>query len=62
MGDLVFLAGTGEGEDDVISSVGIYLGNGSYVYAGRGIGYVTQNDMNRENADGKVVAARRIFN
>jgi len=61
-GDLVFLSGTGENEDSVISGVGICTGGGSYLYAGRKIGYVAVGDINRENQEGKVVAARRIFN
>ena len=61
-GDLVFLAGTGENEDTVVSGVGICTGGGSFLYAGRKIGYVAVGDVNRENQDGKVVTARRIFN
>jgi hypothetical protein len=61
-GDLVFLSGTGENESSVVSCVGICTGGGSYLYAGRKIGYVAVGDINRENQDGKVVAARRIFN
>lgn len=61
-GDLVFLAGTGENEGDAVSGVGICTGGGSYIYAGRKTGYVAVGEINRENQDGKVVAARRIFN
>lgn len=61
-GDLVFLAGTGEGEEDTITSVGIGIGGGSYIYASRKIGYVAVADINEVNPDGKIVAARRIFN
>lgn len=61
-GDLVFLAGTGEGEGDTITCVGISLGGGSYIYAGRKIGYVAVGDINEVNSEGKIVAARRIFN
>lgn len=61
-GDLVFLAGTGENEDGVINGVGICTGGGSYIYAGRKLGYVAVGDINHENQDGRVVAARRIFN
>jgi len=61
IGDLLFLAGTGEGEGDTVSCVGIYTGSGVYLYAGRKIGYVEVGDVNRENAEGVIVAARRIF-
>ncbi len=61
IGDLVFLAGTGDKSDDIVS-VGICIGGGSYIYAGRKIGYVAIGDINRENQDGIVVSARRIFN
>jgi cell wall-associated NlpC family hydrolase len=61
-GDLVFLAGTGENEGDHVTCVGICTGGGSYLYAGRKTGYVAVGDINRENQDGKVTAARRIFN
>ncbi|MEN6315055.1 MAG: NlpC/P60 family protein [Clostridiaceae bacterium] len=61
-GDLVFLAGIGEGEGDSITCVGISLGGGSYIYAGRKIGYVAVGDINEVNSEGKIVAARRIFN
>lgn len=61
-GDLVFLAGTGEDEGDDITCVGICVGGGSYLYAGRKVGYVALGEINRENSDGVVVAARRIFN
>lgn len=61
-GDLVFLAGTGDEESGAVKCVGICIGGGSYLYAGRKIGYVAIGDINRENSDGIVVAARRIFN
>lgn len=61
-GDLVFLAGTGEGEGGTITCVGIGIGGGSYIYAGRKIGYVAIGNINEVNSDGKIVAARRIFN
>ncbi|HEX2945354.1 MAG TPA: SH3 domain-containing protein [Clostridia bacterium] len=61
-GDLVFLAGTGENEGGHATCVGICTGGGSYLYAGRKTGYVAVGDINRENQDGKVIAARRIFN
>lgn len=61
-GDLVFLAGTGENEADEINSVGVCIGSGNYIYASRKAGYVTIGEIKRENADGIVVAARRIFN
>ncbi|MGE5614110.1 MAG: NlpC/P60 family protein [Bacillota bacterium] len=61
-GDLVFMAGTGEGESEKVSCVGICIGDGSYIYAGRKIGYVAIGDINRENEDGIVIAAKRIFN
>lgn len=61
-GDLLFLAGVGEGEGETVSCVGICIGGGSYLYAGRKIGYVAVGDINKENAEGRIVAARRIFN
>jgi len=61
-GDLLFLAGTGEGELDIVSCVGICIGEGTYLYAGRKTGYVEIGEIGRENADGVIVAARRIFN
>lgn len=61
-GDLVFLSGVGEGESGTVTSVGICTGGGSFLYAGRKTGYVTVGDINQENSEGKVVAARRIFN
>lgn len=61
-GDLVFLSRNGDSEDRVISSVGICIGGGSYIYAGRKTGYVAIGDLYRENPDGIVVEARRIFN
>lgn len=61
-GDLLFSAGMGEGEGETVSSVGICIGGGIYLYAGRKIGYVTLGDINKDNEEGKIVAARRIFN
>jgi len=61
-GDLLFLEGTGEGDSKTITSVGIGLGEGNYIYSGRKIGYVAISNINRECEEGKVVAARRIFN
>jgi len=76
-GDLVFLSKTrdsgtaedGDSEDNEkdeegmeISSVGICIGGGSYIYAGRKTGYAAIGDIYRENPDGIVVTARRIFN
>ncbi len=60
-GDLVFLAGVGENEGDV-TGVGICTGSGNYLYAGRKIGYVAVGDIKKDNAEGSIVAARRIFN
>lgn len=62
VGDLVFVAGTGEGESEKASCVGICIGDGNYIYAGRKIGYVAIGDINRENEEGIVTTARRIFN
>ncbi len=61
IGDLVFLAGTGDKSEEIVS-VGICIGGGSYIYAGRKIGYVAIGDIDSENQDGIVVSARRIFN
>jgi cell wall-associated NlpC family hydrolase len=61
-GDLVFLSVSGGNEASDIATVGICIGDGSYIYAGRNTGYVAIGDMNKENADGVVVAARRVFN
>lgn len=61
-GDLVFLAGTGENEAEDINSVGVCIGSGNYIYASRKAGYVTIGEISRENADGIVVNARRLFN
>ncbi len=49
-------------EDLGISSVGVCIGGGSYIYAGRKTGYAAIGDLYRENPDGIVVHARRIFN
>lgn len=61
-GDLVFLSDTGESEPEQISSSGICIGGGNYIFASRKAGYVTIGEINRKNADGIVIAARRIFN
>jgi len=73
-GDLVFLSRnsgseySGDSEDSQdnqdreITSVGICIGGGNYIYAGRKTGYVAIGDIYRENADGIVAEARRIFN
>ena len=61
-GDLVFLAGLGEGEIGNVTCVGISIGSGNYVYAGRKTGYVAVGDIKKDNAEGSIVAARRIFN
>jgi hypothetical protein len=61
-GDLLFLAGVGEGEDGTAISVGICTGGGNYLYAGRKIGYVAVGDINKDNSEGTIIAARRIFN
>ncbi len=61
-GDLVFLSGTGDNETGNVTGVGISIGAGSYIYAGRKTGYVAVGDIYRENPDGVVVAARRLFN
>ncbi len=61
-GDLVFLSYTGETNAEEISCVGVCIGGGNYIYAGRKAGYVTIGEINRENADGIVVDVRRIFN
>lgn len=61
-GDLVFIAGTGEGESETATCAGICIGDGNYIYAGRKIGYVKIGEINRENEEGIVIAARRIFN
>ncbi len=61
-GDLVFLAGVGEGETGKVTSVGICTGDGTYLYAGRTIGYVAIGDIKKDNSEGTIIAARRIFN
>ena len=60
-GDLLFLAGTGEGEEETLTAVGIAIGSGNYLYAGRKIGYVAVGEIAKDNAEGRIVAARRIF-
>lgn len=61
-GDLVFLAGVGEGEAGKVICVGICTGGGNYLYAGRKIGYVAVGDIKKDNSEGTIIAARRIFN
>ena len=61
-GDLVFLAGVGENEAETVTCVGICIGGGNYIYAGRRSGYVTIGDIKKNNAEGTIVAARRLFN
>lgn len=75
-GDLVFLSenrdtdSDSEGDSDsdndsesrTFTCAGISIGGGTYIYAGRKTGYVAIGDLYRENPDGIVVAARRIFN
>jgi gamma-D-glutamyl-L-lysine dipeptidyl-peptidase len=61
-GDLLFLAGAGEGEGGKVISVGICTGGGNYLYAGRKIGYVAVGDINKDNSEGTIIAARRVFN
>lgn len=61
-GDLVFLSPTRENESEQIRSVGICIGGGNYIFSSRKAGYVTIGEINRENADGIVTTARRIFN
>lgn len=61
IGDLLFLAGTGEGESETVTCVGIYTGSSSYLYAGRKSGFVGVGDVNKENSEGVIIAARRIF-
>lgn len=58
-GDLVFLAPHGDAA--ALSCVGICIGNGSYIYAGRLEGYVTISSLNEVNKEGEIVAIRRIF-
>ncbi len=61
-GDLVFLAGIGEGEEETVTCVGVGIGSGNYLYAGRKSGYVAIGDLKKDNPEGRIVAARRIFN
>jgi len=58
-GDLVFTAP--DGDRNAISGVGICIGNGSYIYAGKLAGYVTFGSLKGENADGSPAIVRRIF-
>ena len=61
-GDLVFLSGTSDNQAGEITCAGISIGGGTYIYAGRKTGYVAIGYLYRENPDGIVVSARRIFN
>ena len=61
-GDLLFLAGTGEGEGETVTCVGIAIGGGNYLYAGRKTGFVEVGDINKDSVEGRIIAARRIFN
>ena len=61
-GDLVFMSGPGDSEEETISCAGICTGGSNYIYAGRKTGYVAIGDLYRENPDGIAVRARRIFN
>lgn len=58
-GDLVFLAP--DGDTSAPSCVGICIGNGSYIYAGRLAGYVMVSSLNEANIEGQIIAIRRIF-
>lgn len=58
-GDLVFLSP--DGESGTPACVGICIGNGSYIYAGRLKGYVTITGLNEVNMEGEITAIRRIF-
>ena len=58
-GDLVFLAPGGE--NNAPACVGICIGNGSYIYAGKLGGYVMINSLNDVNIEGQIIAIRRIF-
>ena len=58
-GDLVFLAPGGDSKAP--ACVGICIGNGSYIYAGRLAGYVTISSLNDINMEGQIIAIRRIF-
>ena len=59
-GDLVFLSP--DGGAGTPACVGIYIGNGSYIYAGRLAGYVTVTGLNEANMEGGIIGVRRIFN
>jgi cell wall-associated NlpC family hydrolase len=58
-GDLVFLAPEGAKEP---SCVGICIGNGSYIYAGKLVGFVTISGLNDNNPEGSILEIKRIFN
>jgi gamma-D-glutamyl-L-lysine dipeptidyl-peptidase len=58
-GDLVFFAPGGDTKAP--ACVGICIGNGSYIYAGRLAGYVLISSLNEANAEGQIIAIRRIF-
>ena len=61
-GDIVFLSGTGDNDEESITCVGVSIDGSSYIYAGRKTGYVAIGELYRENPDGIAVTARRIFN
>jgi hypothetical protein len=61
-GDLVFLAGTGEGEANAVTSVGICIGGGKFLCAGRSSGYAAVCELDKDGTEGTVAAVRRIFN
>lgn len=58
-GDLVFLASDDDAKTP--SCVGICIGNGSYIYAGRLTGYVSLSGLNEVNMEGQIIGIRRIF-
>lgn len=60
VGDLVFLCPP-DAEKQVPASVGICIGNGSYIYADRTKGYVDLCGLDEENPEGQIIAVRRIF-
>lgn len=61
-GDIVFLSGTGDNDEESITCVGVSIDGSSYIYAGRKTGYAAIGELYRENPDGIAVTARRIFN